>query len=41
VASATPTRDQERCLLRAKTAAALQDELGHVPSEEKVNEVFL
>jgi hypothetical protein len=28
-------------LLKAKIAVALQDELGHAPSEEKINEVFL
>jgi hypothetical protein len=39
--STTPTAEQKRRLLKAKIAVALQDELGHVPSEEKINEVFL
>ena len=38
---ASPTQEQKKRLLKAKIAVALQDELGHVPSEEKVNEVFL
>ena len=39
--SASPTQEQRKRLLKAKIAVALQDELGHVPSEEKINEVFL
>jgi hypothetical protein len=38
---ANPTQEQKKRLLKAKIAVALQDELGHVPSEEKINEVFL
>jgi hypothetical protein len=37
----SPTQEQRKRLLKAKIAVALQDELGHVPSEEKINEVFL
>jgi len=33
--------DQKRRLLKAKIAVALQDELGRVPKEEEVNQVFL
>ncbi len=33
--------DQKRRLLRAKIAVALQDELGRVPKDEEVNQVFL
>jgi hypothetical protein len=39
--STRPTAEQKKRLLKAKIAVALQDELGHVPSEEKINEVFL
>ncbi len=35
------TSDQKKKLLRAKIAVALQDELGRVPKEEEVNQVFL
>jgi hypothetical protein len=38
---ASSTQEQKKRLLKAKIAVALQDELGHVPSEEKINEVFL
>ena len=38
---ASPTQEQKKRLLKAKIAVALQDELGHAPSEEKINEVFL
>jgi hypothetical protein len=38
---ANSTKEQKKRLLKAKIAVALQDELGHVPSEEKINEVFL
>ena len=33
--------EQKKKLLRAKIAVALQDELGRVPKEEEINEVFL
>jgi hypothetical protein len=33
--------DQKKRLLKAKIAVALQDELGRVPKEEEVNQVFL
>jgi hypothetical protein len=33
--------DQKRKLLKAKIAVALQDELGRVPKEEEINQVFL
>jgi hypothetical protein len=33
--------EQKKRLLRAKIAVALQDELGRVPKEEEVNQVFL
>jgi hypothetical protein len=33
--------DQKKRLLKAKIAVALQDELGRVPNEEEVNQVFL
>ena len=36
-----PNPDQKRCLLKAKIAVALQDELGRVPKEEEINQVFL
>ena len=35
------TTEQKKRLLRAKIAVALQDELGRVPKEEEVNQVFL
>jgi len=38
---ANPSQEQKKRLLKAKIAVALQDELGRVPSEEKINEVFL
>jgi hypothetical protein len=34
-------KEQKKRLLKAKIAVALQDETGHVPSKEKVEEVFL
>ena len=37
----TPTPEQKKRLLKAKIAVALQDELGRVPKEEEVNQVFL
>jgi hypothetical protein len=33
--------DQKRKLLKAKIAVALHDELGRVPKEEEINQVFL
>ena len=36
-----PTPDQKKKLLKAKIAVALQDELGRVPKEEEINQVFL
>ena len=33
--------DQKRKLLKAKIAVALQDELGRVPKEKEINQVFL
>lgn len=35
------TRQQKHRLLKAKVAAALQHELGHVPSSEQIDEVTL
>jgi hypothetical protein len=35
------TTDQKKKLLKAKIAVALQDELGRVPKEEEINQVFL
>ena len=32
--------EQKKKLLRAKIAVALQDELGRVPKEEEINQVF-
>ena len=36
-----PTTDQKKKLLKAKIAVALHDELGRVPKDEEVNQVFL
>jgi hypothetical protein len=33
--------EQKKKLLKAKIAAALHDELGRVPKEEEINQVFL
>ena len=33
--------EQKKRLLKAKIAVALQDELGRVPKEEEINNVFL
>ena len=33
--------EQKRRLLKAKIAVALHDELGRVPKEEEVNQIFL
>ena len=35
------TTEQKKRLLKAKIAVALRDELGRVPKEEEVNQVFL
>jgi hypothetical protein len=35
------TPEQKKKLLKAKIAVALQDELGRVPKEAKINQVFL
>jgi hypothetical protein len=32
--------EQKKRLLRAKIAVALQDELGRVPKEEEINQIF-
>ena len=36
-----PSPEQKRKLLKAKIAVALQDELGRVPKEDEINQVFL
>ena len=36
-----PTSEQKRKLLKAKIAVALQDELGRVPKEDEINQIFL
>lgn len=36
-----PTPEQKRKLLKAKIAVALRDELGRVPKEDEINQVFL
>ena len=33
--------EQKKKLLKAKIAVALQDELGRVPKEDEINQVFL
>ena len=35
------TAEQKKKLLKAKIAVALQDELGRVPKEAEINQVFL
>jgi hypothetical protein len=35
------TREQAKRLLKAKIAVALQDELGRVPTEKEIAQVFL
>ncbi len=35
------TAEQKKELLKAKIAVALRDELGRVPKEEEINQVFL
>jgi hypothetical protein len=36
-----PSTEQKRKLLKAKIAVALHDELGRVPKEEEINQIFL
>jgi hypothetical protein len=36
-----PLPEQKKKLLKAKIAVALHDELGRVPKEEEINNVFL
>ncbi len=36
-----PTTEQKKKLLKAKIAVALQHELGRVPKEEEIDNVFL
>ncbi len=36
-----PTTEQKKRLLKAKIAVALHSELGRVPKEEEINQVFL
>jgi len=36
-----PSSEQKKRFLKAKIAVALQDELGRVPKEEEINQVFL
>jgi len=36
-----PTQEQKKRLLKAKIAVALQDELGRVPKEGEINQIFL
>jgi len=36
-----PSLEQKKRLLKAKIAVALHDELGRVPKEDEVNQVFL
>jgi hypothetical protein len=36
-----PSSEQKKKLLKAKIAVALHDELGRVPKDEDVNQVFL
>ena len=33
--------DQKKRLMKAKIAVALQDELGRVPTEDEINNIFL
>jgi len=35
------TQEQKKRLLKAKIAVALQDELGRVPNEDEINNIFL
>jgi hypothetical protein len=36
-----PSTEQKKKLLKAKIAVALHDELGRVPKEEEINQIFL
>jgi hypothetical protein len=36
-----PTPEKKKKLLKAKIAVALNDELGRVPTEKEINEIFL
>ena len=36
-----PTTEQKKRLLKAKIAVALHDELGRVPKQEEIEQVFL
>ena len=36
-----PSSEQKKKLLKAKIAIALHDELGRVPKDEEVNQIFL
>jgi len=36
-----PSTEQKKRLLKAKIAVALQDELGRVPKEDEIDQVFL
>jgi hypothetical protein len=36
-----PSTEKKRRLLKAKIAVALHDELGRIPKEEEINQVFL
>jgi len=36
-----PSPEQKKKLLKAKIAVALHDELGRVPKEDEVNQIFL
>ena len=36
-----PSSEQKKKLLKAKIAVALHDELGRVPKEEEINQVFV
>jgi hypothetical protein len=36
-----PSTEQKKKLLKAKIAVALHDELGRVPKDEEVNQIFL
>jgi hypothetical protein len=36
-----PTPEKKKKLLKAKIAIALRDELGRVPTEKEINDIFL
>jgi len=36
-----PTPEKKKKLLKAKIAVALNDELGRVPTEKEINDIFL